>query len=129
MMMKLEDIESLIDIIKICLSDLFEINEVNLMYFDKSSGNLLDAVNEFEPVEEYYSEEKIAVLKELNKHFINGRNFILNDDVNIPEDVPSVPASFSGKTGHTGSPSSEWVRARRSPAQTRRADILCLGYW
>lgn len=82
-----DDVESLMDIVKISLSDLFEITEMNLMYFDSGSGSLLDSVNGFEPIEEYYSEEKIAVLKELNNSFLNGRNFVLNDDINIPEDV------------------------------------------
>ncbi len=80
------DIESLVDIIKINLSDMFEVGEFNLFYFDNRSKKLCDVLNGFEPAEDYFSQEKLTAFEQMQRMF-EKRRFILNDDVTVPEDV------------------------------------------
>ncbi|MBR3890271.1 GGDEF domain-containing protein [bacterium] len=83
-----DDMATLTDIIKISLSDFFEIIDFNLLYRDEKSGKLLDALNEFEVCEEYLSDEKMSVFNDLSNCFVNlERKFVLNDDLSVPEDV------------------------------------------
>ena len=83
-----DDMATLTDIIKISLSDLFEIVDFNLLYRDEKSEKLLDALNEFEVCEEYLSDEKMTVFNDLSNCFANlERKFVLNDDLSVPEDV------------------------------------------
>lgn len=83
-----DDMATLTDIIKISLSDLFEIVDFNLLYRDEKSEKLLDALNEFEVCEEYLSDEKMSVFNDLSNCFANlERKFVLNDDLSVPEDV------------------------------------------
>lgn len=81
------DVESLVDILKISLSDFFEIGEINLLFFDNQLNKLLNVLNDFEPAEESFSNEKINAFILVRDCLMSGRNYILNDDVNIPEDV------------------------------------------
>ena len=73
-----DDMATLTDIIKISLSDLFEIVDFNLLYRDEKSEKLLDALNEFEVCEEYLSDEKMSVFNDLSNCFANlERKFVL----------------------------------------------------
>lgn len=81
------DIESLVDIIKISLSELSELGEINLLYFDNRSKKFFDAVKDFEPAEEYYSNEKLETFCLIRDCLDSDRLFVLNDDIDIPEDV------------------------------------------
>lgn len=81
------DIESLVDILKISLSDYFEVGEINFLYFDSQLGKLLNVMNDFEPVEESFSNEKIETFILIRDSLNSGRKYVLNDDVSIPEDV------------------------------------------
>ena len=82
-----DDIESLVDIIKISLSDFFDIGEVNLLYFDNQVNKLFDVLKDFEPVEENCSNEKLDNFIMIRESLHSGKAYVLNDDVNIPEDV------------------------------------------
>lgn len=83
-----DDIEILIDILKISLSDMFEISEFNLLYKEVKTNKLFDVVRGFEPLEECYSGDKVNLFNELAGCFgLKKRIFVLNDDLNIPEDV------------------------------------------
>lgn len=81
------DIESLVDIIKISLSDIFDVGEFNLLYYDRQSNKLCDVVNGFEPAEDYFSQEKLNTFEQITEIFSNGRKFVLNDDITVPEEV------------------------------------------
>ena len=81
------DIESLVDILKISLSDYFEVGEINFLYFDSQLGKLFNVMNDFEPAEESFSNEKIKTFILIRDSLNSGRKYVLNDDVSIPEDV------------------------------------------
>ena len=83
-----DDMSTLIDIIKISFSDLFDVLDFNLLYREEKSGKLLDAVNDFEMCDEYLSDEKMKVFNDLRDCFMSlERTFVLNDDLSVPEDV------------------------------------------
>lgn len=77
----------LCDVLKVGLSDVFDILECNLLYFDSCSGKFFDGLNNLEGADDYFSTERLCVFERLIKLFVSGRTFVLNDDENIPEDV------------------------------------------
>ena len=80
------DCESLAEDIKLAFSDYYDLSEINILYFDDKINKLKNVIKDFEPAEDYYSEEKLSVLNDI---FIKLQtdNYVINDDTNIPNDI------------------------------------------
>ena len=81
-----DNVENLSEDLKIIFSDFFELSEVNILYYDKSISKLKNVVKNFEPAEDYFSEEKYAVLNNIFEK-LNEQSYVLNDDVTIPDNI------------------------------------------
>lgn len=102
-----ESVENLDEDLKIVFSDFYEISEINLLYFDDGIKKLKNITKGFEPAEDYYSEEKMIVLKGTFAK-LQETDYILNDDINTPKDAfddgeiitksISLPLKYEGRT-------------------------------
>ena len=64
----------------------FDLAEINVLYFDNTTKKLKNVAKEFEPAEDYFSEDKMNVLNSIyNK--LDYTDFVINDDVNQPDDI------------------------------------------
>lgn len=84
-----DNVENLADDLKLVFADYYDTSEINILYSDKPSGNnpkLKNVVKNFEPADDYYSEEKIKILNDIFLK-LQGAKFVLNDDTNLPDDV------------------------------------------
>ena len=81
-----DNIENLSEDLKIVFSDFYDLSEVNLLYYDNSVLKLKNVVKNFEPAEDYYSEEKMSVLTSIFEK-LHEQSYVLNDDISIPENI------------------------------------------
>ena len=80
------NIENLVEDLKLVFSDYYDLSEINILYFDERVQKLKNVVKDFEPAQDYFSEEKMAVLDEIFSA-LRERDFIINDDINLPDDI------------------------------------------
>lgn len=102
-----DDIENLAEDLKLVFSDGYDISGINLLYYDENVKKLKNVVKDFELAEDYFSAEKLLIYKEIYSK-LTGTTFVLNDDVNLPEDILqseeiiaktlSVALRYEGKT-------------------------------
>ena len=84
-----DNIENLSEDLKIALAECYDISEINVLYFDEQSKKLKNVIKNFEPAEDYFSEEKYNVLFEIFET-LKTANYVLNDDKTIPQDVLDI---------------------------------------
>ena len=81
------DIEALVDIIKISLSSVFDVSEINLFFIEDNALKICDVLNNFEYIEERFSSDKLEVFDRIINSLQTAREYVLNDDITIPQDV------------------------------------------
>ena len=81
-----DNVENLGEDLKLVFSEFYEISEINILYFDSVINKLKSVVKDFEVADDYYSEEKLKSLNDIYSKLV-GTNFVLNDDVNAPNDI------------------------------------------
>ena len=81
-----DNVENLGEDLKLIFSEFYEISEINILYFDSVINKLKSVVKDFEVADDYYSEEKLKSLNDIYSKLV-GTNFVLNDDVNAPNDI------------------------------------------
>ena len=80
------NLENIDEDIKLIFSDFYEISEINLLYYDFDIKKLKNVVRGYEPVRDFYSEEKITILQD-SFSALQDSDFVLNDDITIPNNV------------------------------------------
>lgn len=81
-----DDVSSLAEDLKIVFSDFYDVTEINILYYDESINKLKNVVKDFQLAEDYYSQEKMSVMNDIFLK-LHSTKYVLNDDVNIPEDI------------------------------------------
>ena len=81
-----DNIENLSEDLKIAFAECYDISEINVLYFDEQSKKLKNVIKNFEPAEDYFSEEKYNILFEIFET-LKTANYVLNDDKTIPQEV------------------------------------------
>ena len=81
-----DSVENLTEELRSVLADYYDVSEINLLYFDDKINKLKNVIKDFEPAEDYFSEEKMSVL---NNIFVKLQtaNYVINDDTDLPEDI------------------------------------------
>ena len=82
-----DNVENLTEDLKLVFSDYYDISEINILYYDKQTKKLKNVIKDFEPAQDYFSKEKMDILNEIFEKLCSGSNFIINDDVNLPDDI------------------------------------------
>jgi len=80
------DIGNLDEDLKIIFSDYYEISEIDILYYDNRINKLKNVIKDFEPAEDYYSNEKINSMLEIYNS-LKTKEYVLNDDINTPDDI------------------------------------------
>lgn len=81
-----DNIEDFAEDLKLVFSDGYDLSGVNILYFDKTVNKLKNVTKDFEPAEDYFSDDKLSVLMKIyNK--LSEKTFVLNDDANLPDDI------------------------------------------
>ena len=80
------DIENISDDLKSGFSDFYDLSEINILYYDNNLKKLKNVTKNFEPAEDYFSKEKMAVLNEIAER-LQQADFVINDEINTPTDI------------------------------------------
>lgn len=80
------NVENLGEDLKIAFSEYYELSEINILYYDEQIKKLKNVLKDFELAQDYYSDEKMEILKSIFEQ-LKISEFILNDDCSLPDDV------------------------------------------
>lgn len=81
-----DNVENLGEDLKLVFADFYDISEINLLYYDYHINKLKNVVKDFEPAQDYYSEEKMSILTDIFEK-LKSANYVINDDINLPDDI------------------------------------------
>lgn len=82
-------IEELSENLKSVFADMYEISEINIIYYDKKTSKFKNVLKDFEPAEDYFSTDKLKLFSEIYLR-LNNTDFVINDDVNLPDDIITI---------------------------------------
>lgn len=97
---QITDIDNLTEDIKTILSQIYDISEVNLLYYDEKTERLKNISKNFEPIEDFYSQDKTNTINNIFS-YLKTSKFVINDDTGI-DDNELVDETIISKTVSVG---------------------------